>query len=181
MSPGYYSALGNRSLPSSNEISRVRLYWNLAADGAAFFVHEITSRLNQGGVPFGLKVLNDPRRFARCDAGVLYLAAADFCGSSRQLVDIYVALRRFLKPRVPALTKMLAPGLGLAEDPPGRESFGLHRCALLARGIIRAHKAGTPSTREKLRCVQDSFRSEGLRLDRPFLNSGAADIYELRF
>ena len=43
-----------------------------------------------------------------------------------------------LNVRVPAFTKHLAPGLGFAEDPGTiRDSFGTHRCRLLAEGTLR--------------------------------------------
>lgn len=49
-------------------------------------------------------------------------------------------------PPVPLFTKPLAPGLGLAEDPGDRLSFGQSRCRIAAEGLVRAHAQGVTDT-----------------------------------
>jgi HopA1 effector protein family len=58
---------------------------------------------------------------------------------------IYPLIAPFLKPGTPVFTKPLAPGIGLAEDPGQAESFGQHRCRLLADGMIGASWADWPT------------------------------------
>ena len=79
-SPGFYVALGDRALAS--DADAVRLYWNLSPEGAIRFVANATRLLNGGALPFGLKVLTDPSLYLRHDSVVLYVARADFGGST---------------------------------------------------------------------------------------------------
>ena len=53
------------------------------------------------------------------------------------------------------MTKALAPGLGIAEDPGEGNSFGLHRCGLIAEGLLRAREAGQASPSRRLATVID--------------------------
>jgi hypothetical protein len=174
LSPGYYLALGDAPLPDGRTQPIVRLYWNLIAGGATPLIARATALLNQAGLPFHLKVLNDPRRFTRCDAGVLYLARRDLPAARDALAEIYAALQAQLKPAVPALTKCLAPGLGLAEDP-GAESFGLQRCGLLAEGLLRADAAGAAVLDARVAAVEACFIAAGIDPAAPYLNPGSAD------
>ena len=60
------------------------------------------------------------------------------------------AISAELRNHVPMLTRRLAAGSAVAEDPGGGESFGTHRCALLAEGILRAHESGAKSSGDRL-------------------------------
>jgi hypothetical protein len=53
-------------------------------------------------------------------------------------------------------------------DPGGEESFGQHRCRLLADGIIRAYERNARSLDERLAAVAERFAEDGVRLDRPY-------------
>jgi hypothetical protein len=90
-----------------------------------------SSALNRASLPFRLKVSNDIGLFGRCDAGVIYVRKRDYAAVGDALLTIYQEIARHLKPKIPAFTKQLAPGVGLAEDPGLVESFGEHRCPLL--------------------------------------------------
>ena len=59
--------------------------------------------------------------------------------------DIYAHVEAQLRSEVPAFTKSLALGLGLAESP-ANESFGLHRCRLIADGLVRSRTEGRTDT-----------------------------------
>ena len=92
----------------------------------------------------------------------------------------YPAIGGHLKPAIPALTKPLAEGLGLAEDPrPAGDSFGMHRCRLLAEAVVRAHERRPGPAQARLEDVEARFGAEGISLDRPYLNPGSADDYAL--
>jgi len=179
ISPGFYMMLSNKEFSYDSRQSLVRLYWNLKADGAAHFVQTVTSMLNQACLPFKLKVLNDPAQYTRCDAGVLYINKSDYSIVAEIVRGIYSEVVRGLKPGTPVFTKPLALGLGLAEDPAqGEGSFGLHRCRLLAEGMIRAYEQGKKSIDERLQAVIDRFAEEAISLEKPFLNPGSCDNYE---
>jgi hypothetical protein len=170
MSPGYYLALGNGSWPDRDGQDVVRLYWHLVPDGAVPFVRNLTDELNRHSVLFGLKVLDHPSRYQRCDAGVLYLSRRSFERALPILRSTYSTLAPHLEEGVPALTKPIAPGVGLAEDPPDGQSFGQHRCGLLARGILLAHEENLRSIEDRVGIVLRVFRDAGLDPSRPYLN-----------
>ena len=118
LSPGFYLAAGNQPLEVAPPQFVIRLgTGTVTAAAAVTFVSVATALLNQAGLPFRLKVLNDASAFDRRDAGVIYLPKADCAGSSAYLFDIYRTLRVSVKPGVPALTWRLAAGFGFAEDP----------------------------------------------------------------
>jgi lantibiotic modifying enzyme len=120
-------------------------------------------------------VLKDPAAYIRCDAAVLYLRDSHLDRAAACVRDMARRLAHELKPGTPALTKPLATGIGLAQDPASGESFGLHRCGLLAEALVRAHAAGARSVDARLAFVESRFAESGLSLDRPYLNAGTSD------
>src|SRR5271165_3319197 len=120
LSPGYFLVIGDA--PISQDDGLIRLYWHLKPGGAARWLQSATAALNARKLPFHLKVLHSPQLFTRCDAGVLYLPRSAFGAAQPALKDIYAHVETELRSEAPALTKSLAPGLGLAESPAG-ESF----------------------------------------------------------
>lgn len=171
-SPGFYLACGDtsgRMFDNQEDLHLVRLYWNLEPDGAAPFVRECTTRLNEAGVPFVAKVLTDRQRFERRDSAVLYVAREDLPGAYDALRETLAALARYMRPGTPALTLPLAAGLGLAEDPGAGKSFGMHRCALIAEGAMRGQEHAPGELDRGFDVVAAVFAECGLDIDRPYL------------
>lgn len=179
LSPGFYLAHGNSELRHEEGQTIVRWYANLTPTSAIHFVGDATAVLNCAQLGFKLKVLNNPARFTRCDSVVLYTSKADHSTVSDILSDLYPALAVDIGPLTPMFTKVLAPGVGVAEDPGHGESFGLHRCGLLAEGMIRAYEQGRTSVEQRYHVVDECFAAGGVALDAPFLNSGSTDDYRL--
>jgi hypothetical protein len=179
ISPGFYMALSDKSFLQREPGCLVRLYWNLTPHEAGRFMQISTDALNRAGLGFRMKVVNEPARFTRCDAAVLYIRKADYPAFCRILCNIYPDLSAGLRQGTPAFTKRLAAGLGVAENPVQAESFGEHRCRILAEGMIRAYEQGKRSLTERMQVVEDCFLEAGVSLDQPFLNTGSADDYDL--
>ncbi len=179
ISPGYYMALGDRSDDAYEVDNLLRIYWNLRAVGAPIFIRTATLLLNGEGKFFKLKVLSDPASYARCDAAVIYIHRGAFQGVSQILSRIHARVASHLMENVPAFTKRVAPGVGVAEDPGPGESFGQHRCRLLADGMIRAYEEGARDIDERLAIVTDTFTSMGISVHHPYLNRDSTDIYSL--
>jgi hypothetical protein len=177
ISPGYYMALSNQEDISDDVHSLVRLYWNLSAKGAPLFVRNVTRALNDARLFFRLKVLNDSRSYSRCDAAVIYFRKPQHLAVTKHMARIYPHLACYLKPKTPMFTKPLAPGVGLAEDPGSNESFGQHRCKLLANGMILAYERGAKSLAERLDIVTECYASSGIHLNEPYLNPSSTDVY----
>lgn len=166
ISPGFYVACADRPIETTRSRRMVRLYWNLRADGAAAFVAAATRALNSAGAAFRLKVLNDPSAFSRCDAAVIYLARDDYPELAGLILALHAEIDGFLRPRTPVFTARLAPGLGFAEDPGTAESFGEHRCRLLADALVRSHESGS----DPLAAVEERFAEDGIDLDAAHLS-----------
>jgi hypothetical protein len=179
LSPGYYTVVSEAPADLEPSAGVVRVYWNITRAGAPALVGTLTSRLNGAGVPFRLKVADHRFRLERCDAAVLYVRADTFRALGEPLRDVAVALTTRLRRQIPAFTLELAPGVGLAEDGGGRESFGEHRCALLADGIVRAHEQGIASAGARVRAVADRFAEEGVGIDAPYLEPSLAGRHVL--
>lgn len=178
LSPGFYMALGDVALAERGD-PIVRFYWNLTSAGAPRFVEHGTRRLNEAGLAFRLKVVEDPGRFRRCDAGVLYVRKADYGEAIGHVGAVFQELAGECKPAIPAFTKRLAEGLALAEEPGSEDSFGMSRCLLVAEGLIAAEDAGARSTEERVEVMAGRFAQAGVSLERPFLNPGSEDDYHL--
>jgi hypothetical protein len=179
VSPGYYLAISNRDDLQEDSQPRLRIYWNLKADGAAHLIRIFTRELNEEKRFFHLKVLNDPAAYSRCDGGVLYIRKVDYHAFADVLRHALPQLASHLKPEVPLFTKHLAPGIGLAEDPGGRESFGQHRCRILADGMIRAWERRARNFDDRLAVVVDHYVSARISLNTPYLNPGSVDEYSV--
>jgi hypothetical protein len=180
ISPGFYMAVSDVEMPDSDDVNIVRFYWNLRAEASVPLMQELTRELNCARLPFRFKVVNDRGAFSRCDAAVLYVPKSDYAAVAQIVERIYPKLSERLNERVPAFTKRLAPGLGFAEDPGTKhDSFGTHRCRLLAEGMFRAWQQGHKSLPDRTRIVEAHFAKNEISLETPYLNPGSADIYEL--
>lgn len=175
---GHYAVMG-RAIHDAPTGRQVRFYWNLAFDGAIPFVREITTRFERARIPFQAKVPVHPAGYARNDAGVLYLGDEDVEASLDALHGTYATLRSALRADVPFFTLPLAPGLAFAESPPNGDSFGMHRCDLIAEGLVQAHHRELTDTDARVGAVRDRLIKYGLEPERLAFNAGSR--YPYRF
>lgn len=175
---GHYLISG-RPIFDAQSGRQVRFYWNVAPEGAAMLLRELGSRLERRRIPFQAKVPVDPALYARTDAGVLYLNDEDVEAASDAIAATYEALYAHRRPAVPLFTRELAPGLGFAESPPNRESFGMHRCGLVAEGLILAEQRGAREPDARLNILRERLTAFGLDLDR--LERNPTSRYPYRF
>ena len=157
----------------------VRLYWNILPEGAPLLVRELTGQLDDD-LPYCLKLPSRSSDYDRVDTAVLYFPASGFNALIHRLKHIYGAVDQHLHPEVPKLTLKLADGLGIAEDPPDEDqSFGLHRCRLVAQGIADAFGANTREPDEVLGAIQRRFLVAGIPPQRPHMNGFDGSDYYL--
>jgi hypothetical protein len=179
---GFYVAVGNEGMQSVGEgMTIVRVYFNFTAEGAVEVMRELTSRLNEESILFSFKVLYDPDDYGRYDSGVLYFDREDYPAVRQVLDAVYRDTDRYFQPEIPLFSKKLFPGMGLAEEPhihlAGAESFGMHRCQIIARGLMQARARSDESPESRLDCIVEQFTAVGIDLSCPYLNSQAEDIY----
>lgn len=179
MMTGFYIAIGNGDErdEQDEEDRLVRLYFHISAQGAPALIAAITNTLNRVQIAFRAKVLNHHSGYPRADAGVLYLDRRQHLRAAPLLPGIYEQVRAHLGPTEPRFTKRMAPGLGLAEDPGTEESFGQHRCRLVAEGLWAAFKAGSHTPEARLAAVCATLEQAGLSPQRPYLQPGSVDDY----
>ncbi len=136
----FYFVFGETLLDNNNS-ALVRLYFNIAAEGAAPLITFITRNLNRFSIPFQFKCLNQARSYTRCDSAVLYIDKR-YCAIVGDLLsEGYTTLKAWFNPEVPMFTRQLAPGISFAENPfSSAESFGTSRCKIIAQGLVNAWK-----------------------------------------
>jgi HopA1 effector protein family len=177
---GWYLALGDAG-PCRADLGPVtRLYFTVAdAETALALTRDLTELLNGCGVPFQVKVMNDPLRFRRRDGFVLYLQADAWQALRPQLESLHAAHRAGLRDDVPGFALRLAPGWSLAEEPleaNGSLSFGQHRAMLVAEGLHRAFDQNEPSPEGRLASIARRFGEAGLDVERPYLDRPAMAV-----
>jgi hypothetical protein len=179
ISPGFYMAQGNEGFTEEDSKSLIRLYLNLTPQGAINFMGEATTRLNNQNIAFKLKALNKPEEFTRCDAVVLYIPKKEFDTVMSMIRDILPNLIPNMKPNVPVFTKLLVPGLALAEDPPdGMYSFGMSRCYMLSEALVRSFEKHLISNEMKFEEIKKYFAENYIDFKRSYLNPGSNDDYD---
>jgi hypothetical protein len=174
VTPGTYVALGDAPGPDG---ARARLSWHIAPAGAVTLVARATYALNGAGLPFRLEALDDPARYDRRDAAALLVARDDYAAVMALLRPLMRALGPHLAEGAPALTKPLARGLAVAEEPDDGQSFGEHRCGLLAGAVVAAGARRLRHPGRRLALVREHFAAAGVDLEAPYLQPGSADAY----
>ncbi len=175
--PGAYLAYGKRPPPGTKWL---RVYWNVRPRGAVTLVQTATAALNRHFVPFQLKVLLDTR-YRRRDAALLYLPANQWSHAQRVIPEIRHQLKKTgdLQPDIPLFTKKLRSGIGFAENPGSGLSFGTHRSWIIARSLATSYLRSHTTKEQQWVDLVAEFEQEGLSIDRPYLNPGSKDCYEL--
>jgi hypothetical protein len=138
----FYYVFG-KTLLEDNNPAMVRLYFNTTPEGAVRLVSLLFSKFNAYKIPFQFKCLNRRSLYTRCDRAVLYLDKRYFAIATDLLSGAYGDLEPCLNAELPMFVKPLAPGIGFAENPfSPAESFGTHRCKIIAQGMLDAWKNG---------------------------------------
>lgn len=176
---GTYCAIGEELPQPEDEMNVVRIYFNASHEAAISIVEHTTAYLNEWRVPFTLKIMLRPQDQDRSDATVLYLLKNHYRHFVNLLEKFPASFFSLLKREVPLLTKPLCDGIGVAESPTGGESFGMHRCRLIAEGIVDAWVEGQQGVEARLHATERRFMTEGLSLALPYLNPGSEDIYNI--
>lgn len=175
--PGFFFMFSETPTDVWDDFYLVRFYFHSTAEGAPGVVRYLTSGLNRYQIPYRMKALSDSGLYTRRDAIVLYVARRYYAISARLVLDMPGDVAGALKPSTPLFTRMIRPGAALAEDPRTGESFGMHRCRLVAQGLVRAWAHGQHGEAERMAAVDAEFVSAGLSLDRPWLNPASVDIF----
>ena len=139
-----------------------------------------TTRLNAIGLPFRLKVVNDPGGYDRCDSAIFAFQRKDRDRSLPEVLRLCEELGDAIAPGIPAMTRPIVTGVGFAEDPGGGESFGADRSRLIAEALVRAHELARAAPAERLDDGRARrFREAGTSIEAPYLGSDSAGDIDL--
>jgi hypothetical protein len=180
---GFYMAIGDAGSDSrtGEDSVTVRVYFHFDSEGAVAVMASLTEKLNQLFVPFSFKTLYNPSDYKRYDSAVLYFDSNYYDSVKFVLEDIYKSHSSYFQAEIPLFTKILAPGVGLAEEPNhkfnSKESFGTHRCQIVANSLLETWQKGDNSPKARMAAILKNFSVLGIELQRSYLNADSEDIY----
>ncbi|CEJ45116.1 T3SS effector HopA1 family protein [Umezakia ovalisporum] len=176
---GFYMAVGNAAAHGDQQI--VRIYFNLSPDGAVAVMDGLTTQLNAVPIAFTFKALYNPSDYGRCDSAVLYFDKHNYEAVRPVIERVYTENKSHFGQSVPLFTKLLAPGLALAEEPNSkfteRESFGMNRCQIIANALLDAWQQHNDTPAGRLESILKHFSMLEIELQRPYLNPQSEDIF----
>lgn len=172
---GFYIAISNQGIVDIHQDS-IELCFNLNPEGAVAALQELTKSLNALAIPFTFKVLLEPSEYQRHDSGVLQIGRHEYAMIRPVLQQFYHQHRSHFSSRIPLMTKCLAPGVGLAEEPESKD-FGLDRCETIAEGLLSTWEQGSQTAAARLHAIQQLFSQQQIDWYRPYLNPHSQDIY----
>lgn len=165
------------------------VYFNFSPEAAVWAMNYLTTKLNEVKVPFAFEVLDNPLNYKLYNSGFLKFPFNPDESYQYQeillpvLQTIYAENKSHFREQVPIFTKVLAPGIGLAEHPASelkftnQQQFGENRCEIVANAMLEAHQNGDESKEARLEYIKQHFERLGLDIERPYLNPNSEDIY----
>lgn len=152
----------------------VRAYWSSSWKHVGRVVREVTTDLEQLEVKYSLKCPLKVEQYSRVDSLVVYLEKASWSAVSARLRKTASRLEPYLRGKVPPLTKQLAAGFAMAEDPGGQQSFGESRCRALAPAVVSIWRNKAMSSDAKLEMLLQAILSSGIDPERPWKRMDSA-------
>ncbi|MEA5507513.1 T3SS effector HopA1 family protein [Halotia wernerae UHCC 0503] len=178
---GFYMAVSDAGPDTYPQT--VRVYFNLTPEGAIAVMESLTQQLNQIKIPFAFKVLYNPSDYGRYDSGVLYFEKSNYEVIRQVLKNVYAENQAHFRTEVPLFTKLLAPGIALAEEPDFKfaesESFGMNRCQIVANALLEARNKGDESPQSRMAFIRQNFSLLGIDWQHSYLNANSVDTYTL--
>ena len=151
----------------------VRVYWHVRHRASPELVAVLTEHLADARASYSLKVAVADADVERPDRAVLYLTRDSYAAAAPAIRRAHGAVARHLLPQVPRLTRHLAPGLGLADDPGTGESFGQQRCCLVAEALRGERANMAADSDERTAVVLEHLAATGHDPARPYLRAGS--------
>ncbi|MDF5727097.1 MAG: T3SS effector HopA1 family protein, partial [Rhizonema sp. PD38] len=167
----------------------ILVYFNFSPEAAVWAMKYLTTKLNEVKVPFSFEVLHNPLNYRLFNSGFLkFPFKPDESYRYKEILlpvlqTIYAEKKSHFREQVPIFTKVLAPGIGLAEHPASelkfvaQQQFGENRCQIVANAMLEAHQNGDESKQARMKYIIQHFERLGLDIERPYLNPNSEDIY----
>jgi HopA1 effector protein family len=175
---GYYIAISDIG-PVRHKI--IEIYLNVSPEGAVHLMRELTQSLNEAIIPFALKALYNPSEYECHDPLILSFSRDRYEAIWKILQPVYTSYAAYFQPETPLFTKVLAPGLALAEEPEQKffdqEDFGQNRCQVIANALMDARQEGNETAEKRMHAILNHFSLHEISLKHPYLNPTSEDIY----
>lgn len=175
--PGGFAAYVFSRHGSIDSASCARFYAHVRPAAIDAFVADAVSMLDRWRIPFQLKAPTSARAPVRRDGVVIYVDRAAAPCTAEVLSDLAVRHRTGMKDGVPLFALELAAGLGFAEDPGDRHSFGQQRVALLAESLLAMREDGVDPRAEGADYLRHAFERHGLSDEAPHRAAGSNHRY----
>lgn len=140
-----------------------RWYVHARPEGAAAVVAATVARASKVGVAVSLKCPTRASGFGRQDALVVYVPRPDRAAWERVVPAWLGEIAPHVAEGAPPMTRLVAPGVGFAEDAGGAISLGQLRCAQVAAAVVRLRRE-PPAGAARRRAV---LAGVGIDPDRP--------------
>jgi hypothetical protein len=183
MESGCYVAVGNQGpCPKDEPEHIINLYFNLSPTGILEAMGALTAALNQLGLPFDFAIPHNLESYPdRCDGGTLKITRQAYDQIQPSLVYFYRTHASHFREKVPLFTKVLAPGLGLSEQPTHAfilgESFSIHQFQVLAEGLVSAWRQAQIEPQVRIEVMRQALFQYHIDLNAPYLNPGSDGDY----
>ena len=168
--PTFYYVFSNETIALDDQITRI--YWNIGSKGASKLIQIITQKLNYYHIPFLFKCLNNPNLYFRRDPAVLYVEDKNLQMLSLLLPDLSATMENYLEEDVPLFTFKYSKGIGIAQSPSSKESFGMSRMGILAESLLDLTNKNADTTKT-IKHISVEFLKKGINPEAPFLNKGS--------
>ena len=169
--------------PEETSPHAVFAYLNFRPEAAVSAMKFLTEKLNVDEVPFIFEVLHNPLNYKGYKSGILKFLSYHYKEFILPVLQtIYTENKSHFQTQVPLFTKILAPGIGLAEQPylelkSELQDFGMNRCEIVTNVLLEAHQNGDESPEARMKYITQHFERLGIDLERPYLKPGSEDIY----
>jgi hypothetical protein len=165
--PGFFTIV-SRAGRLDSSAPHLKFYVNATPRGALALLGGLLESPALRSARFEAKVTNDPAHFGRRDTLLIYVTPKDAKRVARHLRTFGQRRPGALLPQTPPMTVPLFRGVGIAESPPHHaESFGAHRCRLVAEGLVTARA----EDRAVIASVAERFEREGLDWQAPWFGA----------
>ena len=168
--------LDSDKLASGEDIRR--FYLNVKPDKAAELANYLTEKLNAQEMGWQFKMPKELKNFDRPDSGVLYVDKQNYAAAKKIVLEYAKRDPEAFGNEIPALTKQIAPGVAVAEEPIQNglpksikgHSFGTSRSAIMSEAVLDAPVEATKQEIKKL--VRERMKKYGLDPDQPVVEQG---------
>jgi hypothetical protein len=134
----------------------------------------LVTTLDGYGVGFRAVLRGGPAAPERVEDAVITVARSHAPAVARIVLRMRDRSPLLFGSSVPAFARILAPGVGLADEPADGSDIGRHRCRVIATALVTAGPSAGPA--ERRIAVRRALADAGLNPRAPHLNPGSPEF-----